>query len=150
MDPNGGLLTAPGAEEYEAAFSALEQLQSLTLERVYGMNLFLPHLHRASALRVVSIRCESDVAYIGIGSAFSTLPNRWSTLPRRDVLSALLASAPQLQVRLHLPADLQRCLTLHQSTAGDLIPRQQSWYELLAMVAGMDRVTVVDWQPPSA
>ena len=38
-----------GADEYGAAFSALEQLQSLTLERVYGINFLLSHLHHLAA-----------------------------------------------------------------------------------------------------
>ena len=37
---------APNADEYRAAFSSLEQLQSLTLEKAWGINAPLPHLHR--------------------------------------------------------------------------------------------------------
>ena len=128
---------APDADEYRAAFSALEQLQSLALEKAWGINAPLPHLHLAPSLRLLSIRCE---------------PNRHdildaASIPGRDGLSALLASAPQLEVRLLLPTTFDRWLALRQpDSAEDHAASEQQWRELQRMGAELDRVSLVDSQ----
>jgi hypothetical protein len=142
---NGDLIIAPDADEYRAAFSALEQLQSLTLESVFGISILLPHLHLAPALRLLSIRCEPHRCDTG---------DLHAPLPNRAVLSALLTAAPQLEVRLLMPATFDRWLALGQSAIVPFTPTpammKQQWRELQRMAAEMDRVTVVDWEPPSA
>ena len=60
--------------EYRAACCALEQLHSLTLDEAFGINNLLPHLHRAPALRLLSIRCQPS--HYGIGDVHSPLPSR--------------------------------------------------------------------------
>ena len=131
----------PGPEESRAAFSALEQLQSLLLDRMFGVNRLLPHLHCAPTRRLLSIRCEPDYHDIG-GSR--------SPLPRRDVLSALLTSAPQLEVRLLMPATLDRWLTRGQSDGVGRAMSEQQWREFQRMGAVMERVIIVDEEPHSA
>lgn len=119
--------------------SDLEQLQSLTLQRVWGISELLPRLLRAPFLRLLSIRCKPD--FDGIESTYSSLPDH-------DVLSALLTGAPQLEVRLLMPATLDRWLTVSRSV-GEFakILYEQQWCELQRMSVEMDRVTVVDWEP---
>ena len=139
---NGDLIIAPDADEYRVAFSALEHLQSLLLEAVWGINALLPHLHLAPALCVLSLRCEPE----NFGSDAAD-----SALPRRAVLTALLAAAPKLEVRLLLPATFDRWVAHGQSPAVLFKPTaammKRQWHELQRMAAELDRVTVVDWAP---
>ena len=134
----------PDADEYRAAFSALQQLQSLTLERVWGINVLLPHLHFAPALRLLSIVCKPNKVDADADSTFDALPSR-------HVLSALLAAAPQLEVRLLMPATLGGWLSLHAfASVKHHAVFAHRWRELKRMGAEMERVTVVDQEPHSA
>jgi len=66
------------------------------------------------------------------------------------VLTALLTATPQLEVRLLLPASLERWTALVQSV-GLFKPTpammQRQWGELQRMAAESECVTVVDWTP---
>jgi len=130
-----GDVEPPGAVDSKAAFSALEQLRSLTLEKVYGINTLLPHLHLVPALRTLSIRCQPND--YDIDSSFSPLPSRAE-------LSALLAAVPQIEVRLIMPAALDGWLALGQSIEAGRALIEQQWRELQSMGAELERVTVVD------
>ena len=131
----------PDAGEYQSAFSPLEHLQSLTLESVRGIHALLPHLHRAPTLRLLSIRCKPNSSDIEAAT---------SPLPSFDVLSSLLVAAPQLEVRLLMPATLERWLALGHSIPVGRAVIEQQWRELQRMAAEMERVSVAGWQPPSA
>ena len=126
--------------ELRAAFSALQQLQSLTLIRVCGVNTLLSHLHRVRALRLLSIRCEPE----NLGSDDAT-----STLPGRAVLSALLTAAPLLEVRLLLPATIDLWLMWDYLIGEDRAVIEQQWRELQHMAVELERVTIVNWEPLS-
>ena len=127
----------PNADEYRAVFSQLKQLRSLTLQKVYGIDSLLAHLHRAPALRILSIRCLPD----------NSAGTSKSRLPSLAVLSALLTAAPHLEVELLMPATLDRWTALRPSAAAqDHAASEQQWRELQRMGAEMERVTVVDWQ----
>ena len=127
----------PGANAYQAFFSALEQLQSLTLD-VCGINRLLPRLHGSPALRLLSIRCRPD----DVGSSAE------DSLPSCGALRALLTAAPQLSVRLLMPAALDRWLALGQRIGVDCAVLEQKWHELQRLAAGSDRVTIIDEEPP--
>jgi hypothetical protein len=130
-----------GAAEFESAFIALGRLRSLALENVRGVDLLLPHLRHTPTLHLLSIRCEPSG--FGIGAAQSPLPSH-------AVLRALLTAAPQLEVRLLVPATLERWLAVGQSAGGGVAVFEQQWRELQSVAAELDRVTVVNWEPPSA
>jgi len=133
---------AIGAEEYADAFSTLEQLQSLTLERVYSANWLLPHLHRAPSLRLLSIRCQPD----GVSSGTTDSP-----FPSRCCLRSLLTAAPRFEVQLLMPASHERWLALSQSAGGTRAEYvyEQQWRELQRLAVELERVTIDNWEPPS-
>ena len=124
------------AADYQTSFSALEQLQSLALENVVGVDVLLSRLHLAPALRLLSIRCYRS--YYGFGDPYCTLPSR-------DVLRALLTAAPQLEVRLLVPASLEFWMADHK--IGGRALSEWQWHELHRMDT---RITVVDWEPSDA
>jgi hypothetical protein len=131
-----------GAAQCGDACSSLEQLQSLTLQQVNCISSLLPRLRRAPALRLLSFRCEPDL---------HAIESTDSSLPSRDVLSALLAAAPRLEVRLLLPATLDCWIQLRQSDdAEHRDVFEQQWWEMQRMGAELERVTIVNWEPPSA
>jgi hypothetical protein len=130
--------------ELQAAFSELEQLQTLSLDRVYGVNRLLPHLHRAPVLRRLSISCTP------VPDSFSSDAIR-SLLPSRAVLSALLTAAPQLEVRLLMAATLDRWLAIYSSAGAECRTMlEQQWRELQRMATELERVIIVDEEPFSA
>ena len=63
IDQTGDLMTAPDFDEYpaSAAFSALKQLKSFSLERVYGIDTLLAGLHYAKQLRQLCIHCSGEL-----------------------------------------------------------------------------------------
>ena len=134
----------PDADEYRAAFSALQQLQSLTLQEVWSVNTLLAYLHHVPALRLLCIRClpypypHTDTAYF--------------PLPSRAALSALLTVSPRLEVQLCLAATLDRWLAQRRpaDVAHYRAVFEQQWCELKRMTAEMDRVTDADWEPSDA
>ena len=93
----------------------------------------LPQLHRAPALRLLSIRCKSELT----GSDPANFP-----LPSLDALRALPTAAPQLEVQLLLPATLDRWLESYRAIIG--VSVEQQWLELQRMAADSERVTVVE------
>lgn len=130
----------PDPDEYRAAFGALEQLHSLSLEKIYGINVLLDELCRTPPLRLLSIRCQpnpfgNDIAY--------------ALLPERDQLQLLLVVAPQLEVRLLMPASLDRWLSIG-CTCGrprlghDFARFEEEWRDMQRAAAELDRVTIVD------
>ena len=121
---------APSAADYGAVFSAMQQLQSLTLERVFGINALLPHLSRSPALRLLSIRCQPQ--------SYSDDDIR-SQLPSRSALTTLLAAAPHLEVRLLLPPCLDRWLETNRWAAADTRAKyEEQWHKLHLMAAELD------------
>lgn len=126
----------PDADGYRAAFSALEQLHSLTLENACSIDVLQSQLNHASALRILSIRCVPDN-----GSDHSSMPSRGS-------LRALLTPAPHLEVRLLLPATFEGWLALGHPTSR--MECTQQWHELHRVVAELesDRVTIVYDETP--
>jgi len=136
------IMQAPSAAEYEAAVSSMQQLQALTLDRVFGLSVLLPHLRHAAALRQLSIRCHSQTR---------SDDDTYSVLPSGSALAALLAAAPQLEVRLLLPPTLAQWMaqgrknfTLDASTSEQSCEEQ--WQQLHQMGEEMERVTVVHEQ----
>jgi hypothetical protein len=124
------------AEECRAAFSALVGLESLCLKCISGVDLLLPHLAHAPALRTLTIRCASDLPTI------ADSPGRWN--PSRAVLDQLLTAAPLLEVRLQSAASLEEwrgCWT-PSVLAADRERIDDQWRELQRIGAEMERVTI--------
>lgn len=80
----------PALAEFEAAFSHLPSLGSLTLDRVWGCECLLPDLPRAASLRLLRIEPSTNWP----------LSRELDTVPPAAALDALLAAAPQLSVQL--------------------------------------------------
>jgi len=126
-------------DEYRDAFSALQQLQTLTLRRVIAAHALLRHVPAAKALRLLSIR------YLPNADAFRKQPAN-SPHPNLDPLRQLLTEAPQLQVHLLMPAAVEGSQTV--DTSG--LMRQRASHEKqrrdlqrMAAELGSERVTVV-------
>jgi hypothetical protein len=136
----GNAVEMPGADQLGAAFGALEQLQTLTLHRAWGVDALLAHLHRAPALRILFIHCEPDCYTTEIA---------YSPVPSRDVLGALLTAAPRLEVRLLMAASLDHRRAVNQAAGRDHdhAAFEQLWGKWMCLVAELDRVTTDSEEP---
>jgi hypothetical protein len=126
-------------DEYRDAFSALQQLQTLTLHQVVEAHSLLRHVPAAKALQLLSIRSLESAEPFGKPTANSTRPNL-------DALRHLLAEAPQLQVHLLKPSTEESS----QNADTSELMRQQAAHEKqrrdlqrMAAELGPERVTVV-------
>ena len=127
------------ADECRAALGSLAALESLRLCWVYGVDLLLPHLAHALALRSLVITCGTQIP--------TTVERYGSVVPSCELLRQLLAAAPLLQVRLEVPASIETwckafCYTHEQTSAQRELDEQ--WRELQRLGAEMERVTVVE------
>jgi len=73
-----------------------------------------------------------------------------SSLPSIDALWTLLTAAPRLEVRLLLSASLDRWMALGQSMQVDHSVFKRQRRQLRRAAAVLDRVAVIDWEPPYA
>jgi len=130
-----GLVT----DDTRAAFSALDQLESLCLERVNGVDRLLPHLAHAPALRSLTIRCAAEYP--------DTARLYGATQPSREALARLLAAAPLLAVRLSMATSIDQWRDASQFRSARTSDREgmmNQWHELQRMVAELERVVIVD------
>ena len=89
-------------DDFAEVFAAMTRLEEIQLSRVYDVDVLLPHLARAPALRLCVIQPETQPG------ARSLLLN--STMPAVSAMRSLLAAAPALQLRLmlHSPSAIPR------------------------------------------
>jgi hypothetical protein len=133
------------AENYDAAFSALAQLESLRLTGVQRVDVMMPHLAHAPALRTLTIACAAECP-----DGADTYGARH---PSRDVLYQLLTAAPRLEVLLEVAASIeewcdyfwyQQDVFFSDEPAAYREQLDEQWRELQRMGAEMERVTVVE------
>lgn len=126
------------ADECIAAFTALARLESFRLNRVCGINLLLPHIAHAPALRTLNIRCAAE--------SFREIDIGGGEHPRRKVVRRLLTAAPQLEVQLEVTSNIETWRSANEyrwASAASCELMDDQWRELQRMGAEMERVTVV-------
>jgi hypothetical protein len=129
------------AEDYRVVFSALAGLQSLRLDFVLRLDLLLPHLAHAPALRTLTCSCAAEnpdlVGLIG------------SMHPGHEALRQLLTAAPRLEVRLEMATSIGEwrgslCYSHGLASALQRGQMDDQWSELQRAAAELERVTVVE------
>ena len=136
------MVTESVAAAHHSAFSSLAQLQSLSLQAVERVDLLLPQLTHAPAMRTLTFACVPDEPY---ALRTSVAP----AIPSREALHRLLTAAPLLAVRLEVAASTDEWYEsgryrMFFTSEADRQQIGEQWHELRRMGAEMERVTVID------
>jgi hypothetical protein len=95
---------------YSAAFASLRHLHSLVLIRVCDVDLMLPHISSAPALRCLTLQPHSDPWF-----------NNRPSAPSPSVLSALLTASPDLHCTILIQADEAKRIRRERLNSGEVM-----------------------------